>query len=98
VRFTVHSLNYHSNEVHTFIGTMVDSFAWNDEADMIAAMVDGKFVVWYYPNVVFIDEDIVNMTRFEKDGSSFGKNSQFVSFSGTQCSLRKSDGAIVYVK
>ena len=47
---------------------MVDTFAWNDDADMISAIVDGKFVVWYYPNVIFIDEDVEPCTRFEKDG------------------------------
>jgi hypothetical protein len=48
------------------IGTMVDSFAWNDDKDMLAAVVDGKFIVWYYPYVVFIDEDIEPLTRFDK--------------------------------
>lgn len=50
------------------LGTMVDTFSWNEEVDMIAAMVDGKFVVWYYPNVVFVDEDIIGYSKFEKDG------------------------------
>jgi intraflagellar transport protein 80 len=50
------------------MGTMIDTFAWNDEIDMIAAMADGKFVVWYYPNAIFIDQDIAHMTRFERDG------------------------------
>ncbi|KAI8852661.1 WD40-repeat-containing domain protein [Chytridium lagenaria] len=78
-------------------GTMVETVSWNDEADMFAAMVDGKFVVWYYPNVVFIDEDIEPITRFEKDGSQFGKNAQFVNFIGTQCTVRRADGALVTV-
>ncbi|KAI9344345.1 WD40-repeat-containing domain protein [Obelidium mucronatum] len=77
------------------IGTMVDTFSWNDEADMISAIVDWKFMVWYYPNVVFIDADIEPMTRFEKDGSVFGKNAQFISFNGTQCTLRRADGALI---
>ncbi|KAJ3187615.1 Intraflagellar transport protein 80, partial [Entophlyctis luteolus] len=80
------------------IGTMVDTFSWNDEADMIAAVVDWKFMVWYYPNVVFIDADIEQLTRFEKDGSIFGKNAQFVSFNGMQCTLRRADGALVTAK
>ncbi|KAI9350037.1 WD40-repeat-containing domain protein [Zopfochytrium polystomum] len=75
------------------LGTMVDSFAWNDEKDMLAAIVDSKFMVWYYPFVVFIDEDIEPLTRFDKDGSQFGKNCEFVSFNGTQCTLRRADGA-----
>lgn len=47
---------------------MVDSFCWNDEFDMLSAMADGKFVVWYYPNAVFVDEDIASLTKLEKDG------------------------------
>ena len=50
------------------LGTMVETFSWNDEIDMIAAMVDGKFIVWYYPSAFFVDEDIANLTRFERDG------------------------------
>jgi intraflagellar transport protein 80 len=50
------------------MGTMIDTFAWNDEIDMIAAMADGKFVVWYYPNAIFIDQDIAPFTRFKRDG------------------------------
>ena len=35
---------------------------------MLAAIADGKFVVWYYPNVVYIDRNLVNSTRSTKDG------------------------------
>lgn len=35
---------------------------------MLAAIVDGKFVVWYYPNVVYIDRNLVTATRSTKDG------------------------------
>ena len=50
------------------IGTMIDSFLWNDENDYLAAIADGKFVVWYYPMVTFIDQDIVSYTMFEREG------------------------------
>lgn len=50
------------------MGTMIDTFAWNDEIDMIAAMADGKFVVWYYPYSIFIDQDVAPLTKFERDG------------------------------
>ncbi len=64
---------------------------------MIAAMVDGKFVVWYYPNAIFVDEDVTPLTKLERDGSMFGRDAQFVSFIGTQCTLRKADGSLVTV-
>ncbi|KAJ3333732.1 Intraflagellar transport protein 80 [Blyttiomyces sp. JEL0837] len=79
------------------LGTMVDTFAWNEETDMIGAMVDGKFMVWFYPNVVFIDDELEDLTRFEKDANQFGKNCQFVNFNGTQCTIRRADGALVTV-
>lgn len=54
---------------HRFsLGNMVETFAWNSDVDMLVAIMDSKFVVWYYPNVVFVDEDIAPLTRFEKDG------------------------------
>ncbi len=49
------------------LGSMVDSFAWNDEMDMIAAIADGKCIVWYYPDAIFIDEDIAHLTKYQKD-------------------------------
>ncbi|KAI8818239.1 WD40-repeat-containing domain protein [Fimicolochytrium jonesii] len=79
------------------LGTMIESFAWNSEADLLVAMMDYKFVVWFYPNVVFVDEDIAPLTKFEKDGSAFGKDAQIVSFHGTQCTLRRADGTLVTV-
>jgi intraflagellar transport protein 80 len=47
---------------------MTESSLWNDNTELLAAITDGKFVVWYYPNVVFIDDDLIPLTKFEKDG------------------------------
>ncbi|KAL2911875.1 hypothetical protein HK105_208658 [Polyrhizophydium stewartii] len=49
------------------LGSMVETFAWNDETDMLFAIADGKFTIWYYPNAVFVDEDIAPLTRVERD-------------------------------
>lgn len=43
------------------LGTMCDSALWNSDTDMLSAVMDGKLVVWYYPNVVFVDRDLVNL-------------------------------------
>ena len=77
------------------LGSMVESFAWNDETETLFALTDGKFVVWYYPNAIFVDEDIAPMTRLDRDATHIGKNAQCVSFVGTHCVLRRSDGAMV---
>ncbi|TPX40936.1 hypothetical protein SeLEV6574_g06329 [Synchytrium endobioticum] len=78
------------------LGAMVESFAWNEDSDIIAAVVDGRFVVWYHPGAIFIDEDLVSVARLEKVGS-FGKQAQILGLYGNQCSIRRADGAIVTV-
>jgi intraflagellar transport protein 80 len=46
---------------------MVDCFQWNEECNILAAVMDGKFVAWYYPGALFIDEDVLEYTKVEKD-------------------------------
>jgi intraflagellar transport protein 80 len=36
---------------------MIQSLSWNDSANMLTAIADSKFTVWYYPNTVFVDRD-----------------------------------------
>ena len=51
------------------LGTMVDSVRWNDTTDMLAAMIDQRLVVWYYPNVVYVDKDLTAVTKITKAGT-----------------------------
>ena len=75
------------------LGSMVDSAAWHDDADMLAAMVDGRLVVWYYPEVVFTDRDLLSVTRVAKDVPDVGKLASLESFAGSWAVVRRSDGA-----
>lgn len=45
------------------LATMVDSFAWCDSCDALAAVADGKLVFWLYPNAAFIDTDLLKCVR-----------------------------------
>lgn len=51
----------------SFPGTMITTMAWNDNTNMLAAFQDGKFIVWYYPSAVYVDQDILPKTLLEKD-------------------------------
>jgi len=77
------------------LGTMVDSFKWNDETDMLGAMMDSKLVVWYYPNVVFVDKDLLARTKVVKDGSEFGKAPTLLYLHSSRVTVQRSDGALV---
>lgn len=42
------------------ICSMVDSYQWNDNNDMLAAIADSKLQTWFYPNAVYVDKDLMN--------------------------------------
>ena len=44
---------------------MVTSLAWNDTTNVLVALQDSKFTVWYYPNAVYVDKD--QLPIFVKD-------------------------------
>lgn len=51
----------------------VESAAWNDKSDVLAAIADGRLVTWYYPNAVSIDRDLLGLASTSKDATDFGK-------------------------
>ncbi|KAJ3400276.1 Intraflagellar transport protein 80, partial [Chytridiales sp. JEL 0842] len=79
------------------IGNMVDTFMFNEESDTLAAVVDGRITVWYYPQCTFIDEDLESHSQFLKEASSFGKNPTITQFLGTQLSIRQQNSTLVGV-
>ncbi|GMH38669.1 hypothetical protein BSKO_06553 [Bryopsis sp. KO-2023] len=76
---------------------MVDSAIWHGTTDMLAAIVDQKLAVWYYPNTTFVDKEILPRTKFVKNDSDFGKAGKIQSFTLAQCSIRQNDGTEVTV-
>lgn len=79
----------------TKLGTMVQSMAWNDATNMLAALVDTKFTVWYYPNAVYVDKELLPKTIYIKESSEFGKNPQLVEFLGTHLMIRRAEGSLI---
>lgn len=49
---------------------MIDSLAWNDESNMLAALADGKLMIWYYPNAAYVDKSLLQKTVFERNARS----------------------------
>ncbi|XP_067322127.1 intraflagellar transport protein 80 homolog isoform X2 [Anolis sagrei] len=79
------------------IGTMVHTLAWNDNCNILCGLQDTRFTVWYYPNVVYVDKDLLPKTLCEKDASEFSKNPQIVSFVGSQVTIRRADGSLIHI-
>ena len=51
--------------------------------------------MWYYPNEVYVDKDLLSKTRYTKSDTDFGKSSKVTLFAGTRCLVRRSDGVLV---
>ncbi|XP_029472943.1 intraflagellar transport protein 80 homolog isoform X1 [Rhinatrema bivittatum] len=78
------------------IGTMVHALAWSDTSNILCGLQDTRLTVWYYPNVIYVDKDLLTKTIFEKDASEFSKNPQIVSFVGNRVTIRRADGSLVH--
>ncbi|XP_066203774.1 intraflagellar transport protein 80 homolog isoform X3 [Saccopteryx leptura] len=79
------------------LGTMVHTVAWSDTCNILCGLQDTRFTVWYYPNTVYVDRDILPKTLYERDASEFSKNPHIVSFVGNQVTIRRADGSLVHI-
>ncbi|XP_075058171.1 intraflagellar transport protein 80 homolog [Mixophyes fleayi] len=79
------------------IGSMAHTLAWSDVSNILCGIQDNRFTVWYYPNVAYVDKDLLPKTVIEKDGSEYSKSPQIVSFVGNTVTIRRSDGSLVHV-
>ncbi|XP_074535318.1 intraflagellar transport protein 80 homolog isoform X2 [Halichoeres trimaculatus] len=78
------------------IGSMVHSMAWNDAANILCGVQENQLTVWYCPNAVFTDKELLPKTLLKKDGSEFSRAPNILSFAGTKVTLRQGDGSLVY--
>merc|ERR550534_2367552 len=76
---------------------MVQCLQWNTQVNMLCGLRDSHLMVWYYPNSLFVDSDILPHTLYERDCSEFGKNLSLVSYHDSTVSLRCADGSNVFV-
>jgi intraflagellar transport protein 80 len=75
------------------LGSMVDTYMWNDSTDMLVALVDDKLLMYLYPSVVFVDKDLLPKTQQTKTCADAGKYAQIVAFHGSNCVIRKANGS-----
>lgn len=79
------------------LSAMTDSFLWNDKNDTLAAVADGRLIAWYYPNAIYVDKDLMELSRVTKELPEIGQMTQMMSFFGAQITIRRKDGGLVNV-
>jgi hypothetical protein len=45
---------------------MTDSFLWNERNDILISISDGRFLIWYYPNAIYVDKDLMDLCKTVK--------------------------------
>lgn len=69
---------------------------WSREAHIIAAMVDQNLIIWYYPQAIFIDVDLLRFLKIKKE-CFMGKNATIHDFQGSRCNIQYEDGSFVFL-
>ena len=79
------------------LAAMVKCMKWNEDANILAAFQENnKLLIWIYPQVAFIDRELLSASCYEKDSSEFGsKNLQLIGFQDNEITVRRSDGSLV---
>ena len=54
------------------LSNMCDSFSWDESNDMLCSISDEKFYVLVYPNADYLEKEILDGSRYEKDASDVG--------------------------
>ena len=76
------------------LAASVQSYAWNDGTDILAAISDNHLVVWYYPAACLVNKDLLASTC-ERTPLMNSDNATIESFSGQVVNVRLANGANV---
>ena len=52
-----------AHRVSAKLASNVDAAAWHDSCPMLAAVADGKLMVWQHPGAAFADEGLLEACR-----------------------------------
>ena len=77
------------------LSTMVDCVIWHSEVDVLCAVADQKLTSWYCPTAVYVDPDLLPLTKAViNEDSNYGFAPRIVECDGPRVTVRRSDGAL----
>ena len=65
------------------------------DCNMLAAMQESRFTIWYHPAVIYVDRGLLPKTVIEKESVEFGKHPVIIRFVGNNVAIRRADGSLV---
>ena len=85
------------NEELVKLASMVDSVAWNETCDALAALCDDALVTWSDANAYFVDTDLAEAGRVRDSTASLGRLPRIRAFEGARVTVQSGDGAFILV-
>lgn len=79
-----------------FSGNQIQSFQWNTEENMLAAIQDVQVVIWYFPTSCF-NATLLRFSSLQYSSPELGRNPRINNFVGNFVSIRRADGSLVNV-
>jgi len=86
----------HKNE-WVKVNSMVDSLLWNAQWDILSLISDNQFISYAYPNLAFLDSNLFYLASTAQKMHSVDKGCEVVQFNKEKVTLRRQDGANVYL-
>lgn len=74
----------------------MQSYEWNTEENILAAIQDTRLVVWYCPTACF-NSTLLRLSSLQYDSSELGRSPTINGFIGQSVSIRRADGSLIYV-
>ncbi|XP_030758485.1 intraflagellar transport protein 80 homolog isoform X3 [Sitophilus oryzae] len=78
------------------LGRKIDSFKWNSNINILAAIQDAQLIVWYCPSAAF-NSKLLHMCSLQYDSPELGRNPRINDFVGNSVSIRRADGSLISV-
>lgn len=78
------------------LGNQMQSFQWNTEENMLAAIQDIYVIVWYFPTACF-NTALLNMSSLEYNSPELGRGPRINYFIGNFVSIRRADGSLINI-
>lgn len=93
----LHLAMVHKNDKSVKLGTICDSFLWHDKFDILLSISDSKLSTYFYPNVVYIEPDLLELTILGKEVAELGRLPQIINYCDSQVTIRRKDGGVITV-
>ncbi|XP_074029893.1 intraflagellar transport protein Oseg5 isoform X1 [Leptinotarsa decemlineata] len=92
--YLIHARN--NNKMFLKLGRKIESFQWNANENIIAAIQDTQLIVWYCPTACY-NVKLLKLCSMQYDSPELGRTPRIHDFVGNSVSVRRADGSLLNI-